>query len=90
MENLKSYASYFSAYLVNNLLNEKEIKKIILFGSVSRDTPEKDSDVDIFIELKKEDSKLAKEIEKLTSEFNQTREALQFKTKGMKNKIGII
>ncbi|MEK6859980.1 MAG: nucleotidyltransferase domain-containing protein [Nanoarchaeota archaeon] len=65
MENLKSYASYFSAYLVNNLVNEKEIKKIILFGSVSRGNDEKDCDVDIFLELNKNPKKIEDELRQI-------------------------
>ncbi len=89
MENLKSYASYFSAYLVNNLVNEKEIKKIILFGSVSRGNAEKDSDVDIFIELNKKTKKIEDEIKQILEKFYKSREVLLFKARGIDNKINL-
>ena len=89
MENLKSYASYFTAYLINNLVSEKEIKKIILFGSVSRSNAEKDSDVDIFIEVNKKTKKIEDEIKQILEKFYKGREALLFKTKGIDNKINI-
>src|SRR3989344_810427 len=87
---LKSYASYFVSYVLMNLKNIENIEKIILFGSVAKNEADKQSDVDIFIELKKENKKIRNEIEKLLSDFYKSREALLFKTKGIDNKINLI
>lgn len=89
MENLKSYASYFSAYLINNLADEKEIKKIVLFGSVARNSAEKDSDIDIFVEVNRKTKKIEDEIKQILEKFYKSREALLFKTKGIDNRINI-
>lgn len=89
MENLKSYASYFSAYLINNLDDEKDIKKIILFGSVARNSAEMDSDIDIFIEVKRKNKKIEDKIKQILERFYKSREVLLFKTKGIDNKINI-
>jgi len=87
---LKSYASYFVSYVLMNLKNIENIEKIILFGSVAKNETDKESDVDIFIELKKENKKIKNEIEKLLSDFYKSREALLFKIKGIDNKINLI
>ena len=62
----------------------------MLFGSAARDEATKESDIDLFINLKKEDKKLNKEIDKVLEEFYKSREALLFKTKKIENKINII
>ncbi len=87
---LKAYASYFVSYLLANLKDADVIEKIILFGSVAKDEAGKDSDIDIFIDLKKETNKIRKEIENILEGFYKGREALLFKAKGIDNKINII
>lgn len=86
----KAYASAFTTYLLNTLNEPKNIKSIILFGSAARNEATKESDIDIFIETEKKDKKLEQKINKLTSEFYKTREFLQFKIKGIKNKFHVI
>lgn len=86
----KAYASYFVSYLLANLKDITNIKKIILFGSVAKDEAIKESDIDIFIEVKKENKKFSEEIENILEEFYKSREALYFKTKGIDNKINLI
>lgn len=63
MQKFKAYASYFVSYLLNNL-GDSDINKIILFGSVARGEISKDSDVDIFIDVKRKDKKFEKKVEK--------------------------
>ena len=87
---LKSYASYFVSYLLTNIKEKSRIKRIILFGSVAKDEAEKNSDVDIFIELNNKNKKIEKEINKILENFYKSREALLFKSKGIDNKINII
>ncbi|MAG02595.1 hypothetical protein CMI42_04620 [Candidatus Pacearchaeota archaeon] len=86
----KQYASYFTSYLLKNLKNINNIRKIILFGSAAKDTAHKDSDIDIFIEIIKKTKKQENEMNKLVQDFYKSREALLFKTKGIDNKINII
>jgi len=88
---LKAYSSYFVSYLLSSLNKEylKNIERIVLFGSAARDEAGKDSDVDIFIETKNETKKFKEEIEKISDNFYQSREATLFKSKGIENKINI-
>jgi predicted nucleotidyltransferase len=87
---LKSYASYFVSYLLFNLDNQENISKIFLFGSVAKEEETKDSDVDIFIEVKKNLKNFEKKVSKIEKEFYSSREALVFKTRGINNKINVL
>ena len=87
---IKAYASYFSSYLLANLKEKESIQKIILFGSAAKNEATKESDIDIFIEIKKENQKIKKEIEKISKNFYKSRESLLFKSKGVDNKINLI
>lgn len=89
---IKSYASYFASYLLNNLKKEEisNLKSIILFGSAARGDASKDSDVDIFIDVLKKNKKLENRISKIVEEFYKSREAVLFKAKGIGNKINVI
>jgi predicted nucleotidyltransferase len=73
-----------------NLKTAGEIKSIILFGSVAKEEETKQSDIDIFIEVKKENKKLDLEVKNILNEFYESREALIFKNKGIDNKINVI
>lgn len=86
---IKSYASYFVSYLLNNLKDLDNIERIILFGSVAKEEATKESDVDLFIEIKKETVKFKEEIKKIENKFYQSREALIFKTNEIENKFNI-
>ena len=87
---LKAYASYFVAYFVDNIGKDmNNVERIILFGSVARDEGTKESDIDIFIELKKKTKNTEKKIKKVLQDFYQSREAMLFKAKGIENKINI-
>lgn len=85
----KAYASYFVSYLLMNIKDASVINKVILFGSVVKGESSKDSDIDIFIELKKDNKKLHVLIEKILEDFYKSREALLFKAKGIDNKINL-
>jgi len=86
---IKAYASYFVSYLLTKIKDEN-ISNIILFGSVAQNQATKNSDVDIFIEIRKKTKKFKEKISQITKEFYQSREALLFKNKGIDNKINII
>jgi len=86
---IKAYASYFVSYLLLSLKEKEKIKQIILFGSAAKDEATKESDVDIFLELRKE-NKIKNKIEELLEDFYKSREALLFKSRGISNKISLI
>ena len=87
---IKAYASYFVSFLINNLDDFSNLRAIILFGSSARGDADKDSDVDIFIDIKKSNKNEEKKINKILEDFYKSREALLFKTQGIDNKINLI
>lgn len=86
---LKAYTSYFVAYLISNLRNINNIERIVLFGSVARDDFTKESDIDIFIEVKKKTKRFEQEIKDVEKKFYQSRENALFQSKGIENKFSI-
>ncbi len=87
---LRAYASYFVSYLLNNLKGNFNIDKIILFGSVARGDANRESDVDIFIEVKRKSTIFEKKVNNILDEYYKSREALTFKVNGINNKIHLI
>jgi len=91
---LKHYAQYFVAFILNNLKDVKNIERIVLYGSVAKEEETKESDIDIFIEVKKKNIQFEKEIKNIEQAFYKSREASLFKVKGIENtfsiKIGIL
>ncbi len=87
---LRVYASYFVSYLLKDLKDTSDLDKIILFGSVARGDAVKDSDVDIFIEVKRKDKKFEKRVGKILNDFYKSREGLIFRGRGFDNKINLI
>ena len=85
----KEYASYFVSFLLNSIQNKENIHRIILFGSVAKDDATKESDVDIFIEVKKKTKIFNEEIDKIEKEFYQSREFSLFSVKGINNKFNV-
>ncbi|MBI2110187.1 nucleotidyltransferase domain-containing protein [Candidatus Woesearchaeota archaeon] len=86
---LKSYASYFVAFLLQNIAKPDAIERITLYGSVAKGEETKDSDIDIFIEVKKQTKQREKEIQKIVRDFYKSREASLFKVKEIENKFSI-
>lgn len=83
------YSIYFAAYLFNNLKEKENIERIILFGSVARGEATRESDVDLFVEVKKKTKKIEKEIKDIEEGFYHSREASLFKLKKIDNKFNI-
>lgn len=92
---LISYAQAFVSFLMKSRVG-KEINEIVLFGSVARGDIDKESDIDLFIEIR--DEKKTNEVEKkidtelgkfLDSKFSDT-----WRHRGIRNnisyKIGIL
>ncbi len=86
---LKSYASYFVSYLLYHLKEAKAIERVILFGSVAKDQATKESDVDLFMEVRKKTKSIEKEIQEIKQQFYRSREATLFKAEGIENPLSI-
>lgn len=88
---LVSYAMDFVSFLMQNLKsNEKEkVRSVILFGSVARGEANKDSDVDIFIDVI--DEKLDSSIKKIKNDyFNSVKYLKYWKLLNINNEINLI
>ena len=86
--NLISYGMDFASFLIQKIESKDLIKNIILFGSVSREESGKESDIDIFIDLAKENPKLKREIGKILDNFlESTKYKGYWKLLGVKNEI---
>ena len=86
---LLGYASDFVSFLLERI-DKGMIEKIILFGSVSREDADEDSDVDLFVETI-DNSKIEKTIEKVKENFFGSIKFENYWTlKGVKNDIKII
>jgi len=86
---LKAYASYFVSYLLNNLKSLDNVIRIVLYGSVAKDEVGKDSDIDIFIEIKEKTLNFEKQIKYIEKTFYESREAALFKTWNIDNRFSI-
>ena len=86
---LISYALDFASFMIQNLKEIDKIKAIILFGSAARGEAEKESDIDIFIDMI--DEKIGKDIKEIVNEFY---DSIKFKKYwallGIKNEINVI
>ncbi len=88
---LISYAIDFVSFLMQNIKEKEEIKSIILFGSVARNQATKESDVDIFIDIIKEDKKLKNNLVKINDKFfNSVKYKNYWKLLNIKNDINLI
>lgn len=86
---LFSYANSFVSFLLKNKEIFKNINQIILFGSVSREDFTKKSDIDLFIDLKKPNSKIKEKIETISKLFKKTKIAENWRIKGISNEISL-
>jgi len=66
---LISYALDFTSFVIQNIKEIENIKSIILFGSVARGEATKKSDVDVFIEVIKDKTKVETELKKIIDKF---------------------
>jgi len=85
---LIAYAMDFASFLIQKIKEKEKIKNIILFGSVAREEAEKTSDVDIFVDVVKNNVKLEKEINRCLDDFlNSTKYKNYWKMLGVENEI---
>ncbi len=88
---LMSYVLDFTSFLIQNINDKNKIKNIILFGSVAREEVGKDSDIDIFIDLIREDKKIENEIQKILNGFeNSAKYKNYWKLLNIKNEIKLM
>ena len=66
---LISYSADFASFLIQKTKHLENIKSIILFGSASRNEAGKNSDIDIFIDILKENKKIEKEFNEILDSF---------------------
>jgi len=83
----KSYAISFVSFIMKNPRLASKISGIILYGSVAKSASDKDSDVDIFIEVENNTAKLRKDVDSALKDFYRSKEAIIFKLAGIDNEI---
>ncbi len=86
---LNSYPMYFVSYLFDHLKNVDNIVKIILYGSFAKEEQNEESDVDIFIEVKKKSENFENQVKNIVENFYSSRESALFKLKGIDNRFSI-
>ncbi len=77
----------FSSFLLKSSI-AKDIKNIILFGSVARGDFDSESDIDIFVDLEKGRS-IGKEAANLLTAFEKSETYEKWKLRGLKNPISV-
>ncbi len=88
--NLLAYTMDFCSFLIQKIKDREKIKEMILFGSVAREEADKKSDIDLFINIIKEDKELEKEIEKIKDTFLSSMKCSQYwDLLGIQNEIKI-
>lgn len=86
-KNLISFTEDFVSYLIQSI-GTKDFERIILFGSVARKEADKKSDVDIFIESKKNIQDKINEI--IDRFYNSSKYTKYWKALGIRNQIKCI
>ena len=88
---LISYALDFVSFYVQKSKNIESIKSIILFGSVARKEETKKSDIDIFIDVIKDEKIIEEEVKRILEEFyDSVKYRNYWKLLGIKNEFSII
>ena len=85
---LISYAIDFVSFLMQKIKERSEIRQIILFGSVAREESQISSDIDLFIDLIKENNNTENELKAILENFiNSTKYKNYWKPLGIENEI---
>lgn len=88
--NLISYAIDFISFYIQKTKQLDKINSIILFGSVVRGEAEKASDIDIFIDIIKEDKKIDAEAKEILQDFFDSAKYKNYWSLiGIENKISL-
>ncbi len=75
----------FASFLLDEKISQG-IDNIILFGSVARGDFDEESDIDVFVDTKKN---IEEEVRKVMSLFNQSEIQKKWELKGIKNEISV-
>lgn len=84
-QTLTAYASSFVSFLLEHI-PPKRIDKILIFGSATKGSSDKESDIDIFIDTKKD---IEKEANKTLRLFNVSEIRKKWKLKGITQDISL-
>ena len=84
-KNLISYALSFVSFVLPKI----EVEEIFLFGSVARREATKESDVDLFFNLKTKEKETEKKIKEQLAKFYKSSVYEKFSLKGIENPISI-
>jgi len=88
---LISYSMDFASFVMQNLKDKEIIKSIILFGSAARGEAEKESDIDIFIDVSSNEEKIEKDVKTTTDKFfDSVKFKNYWKMLGITNEINVI
>ena len=88
---LIAYSLDFVSFLIQKTKNKESIKNIILFGSVAREEAGKDSDIDIFIDLIKENKLIEQELSDILDDFLDSAKYKNYwNLLGIKNEIKLM
>src|SRR3989338_4771549 len=88
---LIAYAMDFASFLIQKTNDKEQIKQILLFGSVSREEDTQESDVDLFIDLIREDKKIENELKEILNQFMQSSKFNNYwKLLGIKNELRLV
>lgn len=84
----KAYASAFVSFLLEDL-SSLDINEVILFGSAAREETDKESDIDIFIDIinEKREKAVEAEVKNSLRRFYKSQIYEQWKLKGVKRDI---
>jgi predicted nucleotidyltransferase len=86
---LLPYAEDFVSFLLEKI-DYSLIKDIVLFGSVAREEANEDSDVDIFIDLAKEDNRVKEKIMQAVQKFYASARCKEYwNLRGVKNEFAL-
>lgn len=69
---LIAYAMDCTSFIIQKSKNKERIKNIILFGSVAREEADRESDIDIFVDVTKSSEKIEKEFDRLVDAFHES------------------
>ncbi len=82
---LLAYASEFTSFLLQSNIREI-IERIIVFGSVARGNFDSESDIDVFVDSRKD---IKKEVEKVQKTFELSNTYEKWHLKGLSNELSV-
>jgi predicted nucleotidyltransferase len=83
-----AFALDFTSFLIQKTKHRERIRNVILFGSVAREEANNGSEVDVFIDIIKDDKKVELELAKVRQDFmNSTKYKNYWKPLGIENEI---